>query len=128
MTSLLDFISFCGILNLTKYLGGKMMKKEEILEKSKVENKKYDERERQGLVQAIYISYSVGIIATFFFYCIALFRGQPSYSYLSIMWLLIGTSNIGRYFKVNKKTSYMVAGIICLIAGCVFAIFYILNI
>lgn len=92
------------------------MTKEEILEKSRKENKSGDEREKEILSDATKYSYIVMIFFAAFYSFIRSQKGEPMMDLPAVCCASAFTNFIYRFIKTKEK-SYLVVAVITLIAG-----------
>lgn len=105
-----------------------IMNKEEILEKSRQENKGKDERELQAIAQGCKIAFAVGGILCVLFATLAWIHKDLAIfcSSYSVYFAMGGTAYILKYTKVRKKYELAFGIYFVLIAAALFAV-YILR-
>lgn len=95
----------------------KAMDKEEILAKSREENKDGDEREKQFLYKCAYIATAVGLILYGIISVVLAFTDEMSYEMNIVTFAIIGTMYTIFGVKTTKrKPLFLAAGIVCLVA------------
>jgi hypothetical protein len=102
--------------NLAKMLGGFIMNKEEILEKSRQENRGGDERERQVKDKSMMWSYIVMILMVAIFSFIRSEQGLPFMDLSATLGASVCAAMAYRFIKTKDK-QYLIIAIIALIVA-----------
>lgn len=102
--------------------------KEEILSKSRKENKNGDEREQQYLYKGAYFATSVGFLLYGIITVVLAIFDKHSYEMNVVTFAIIGTMYTAFGLKTSKrKPLFLAEGIICIAASVVSLICWILQ-
>ncbi len=105
-----------------------VMDKEEILARSREENKHGDEREQQALYKAAYIATAVGFLLYGILSVVLAIFDRHSYEMNIVTFAIIGTMYTIWGFKTTKRRQlFLAAGIVCLIASVTSLVCWILQ-
>jgi len=97
------------------------MKKEEILEKSRLE--KHDEGQKDIVIRSSQYG-EIGLIVCFIVLIVfKLFNGLPAQDLLSLFWAYLGMKNVYRYQR-DKSKANLIAAVCGMIASVCFALAY----
>ncbi|MBP5618233.1 MAG: hypothetical protein J6X61_03685 [Clostridia bacterium] len=103
------------------------MNKDEILERSRRENKNMDERERDALARAGRVASGVGgLVCGVILILEAIFAGQISYAIWAVYLSITGTTLLYKFLRLRRKHE-LIFGLIELALAAVFLVFYILQ-
>ncbi len=104
------------------------LSKEEILDRSRKENKNGDERENEYLYKGAYIATAVGFILYGIISIVLAVFDKVSYEMNIVTFAIIGTMYTVFGFKTTKrKPLFLAAGFICLTASVAMLICWILQ-
>ncbi len=104
------------------------LSKEEILAKSREENKYGDEREQQSLYRAAYTSTAVGFFLYGIISVVLALLNKHSYEMNIVTFAIIGTMyTIWGVKSTKRKPLFLSAGIICIVASVVTLVCWILQ-
>ncbi len=105
----------------------KQLSKEEILEKSRKENKDGDEREKQYLYKGAYFATCIGFLLYGIISIVLAILEKPSYEMNIVLFAIIGTMYTVFGAKTTKhKKLFLCAGIVCLVASVTTLVCWIL--
>lgn len=105
------------------------LSKEEILARSRAENKHGDEREQQSLYKAAYTATAVGFILYGIIAIVLAVLGKHSYEMTIVMFGIMGTMYTVWGVKTTKRRAlFLSAGIVAISASVVAAVCWILEI
>ena len=103
------------------------MNKEEVLEKSRRENRGMDERERDALARAGRVASGVGgAVCAVVLVLEAILSGQISYAVWAVYLAMTGTTLLVKFLLLRKKHE-LVFGVIELMLAAAFLTFYVLQ-
>lgn len=103
------------------------MNKDEILKRSRNENKGQDEMERDVDAKAGRQAASIGLLAcALLFLTERLVKDQTNYSAWIVYCVLMCTMELSRFSKLRKKSD-LITGLIMLVCGAAFVAFYIIS-
>ena len=103
------------------------MKKEEILEKSRQENKNLDERERDALARAGRIATAVGaFVCTAIILLETLLSDRVHFSTWAVFLAMTGTTLLVKYIKL-KKVHELIFALLQLAVAATFFVFFVLD-
>ena len=106
----------------------KVMSKEEILAKSREENKHWDERELQSIYKAAYTATSVGFLLYGIISIVLALFDKFSYEMNIVTFAIIGTMYTIWGIKTTKrKPFFLAAGTVCVAASIASLICWILQ-
>lgn len=104
------------------------MKKEEILEKSRLENENMDERERKIDDDSVYHG-MIGVLALALLYLfVKIFTNQPYADMLSILTTNLTVASFYKYKKISNKKFFLISGILGAIATIGFITAYVIEV
>lgn len=105
-----------------------MLSKEEILTKSREENKNGDEREQQYLYKGAYLATAVGFLVYGIISVVLAIFDKPSYEMNIVIFAILGTMYTVFGLKTTKrKQLFLCAGIISIAASVVATVCWILQ-
>ena len=103
------------------------MNKEEILERSRQENKNMDERERDALARAGRVASGVGgLVCGVVLILEAIFAGQVGYAVWAVYLSITGTTLLVKFFRL-RRVHELIFGLIELVLAAAFLVFYVLQ-
>ena len=103
------------------------MTKEEILEKSRQENKKHDEMERDALARAGKLACAVGgLVCMAIIVLEAIFSDRVSMSTWAVYLSMTGTMLLMKYLRLKKKHE-LVFGVLELALAAVFFVMFVIG-
>ena len=104
------------------------MNKEEILERSRKENKNLDEMEKNALAKGGQRAYAVGgLVCAAIILLEAIFAKQVSLIPWAVYLSMTGTALLVKYFQLRKKHE-LVFGLVQLAMAAVFFVMYVIQI
>jgi hypothetical protein len=106
--------------------GGDFMTKEEILEKSRNENKRGDEMEKKILGDAMKYSYLAMILAAAIFAFIRAEKGYPIMDLPAVCCVSMFTNFMFRYVKTKEKFN-LIMSLVMLAAAVISAVFFFMG-
>lgn len=103
------------------------MNKEDILNLSKQENKRFDERQKEGIVDSCNKAYRIGrLLCAIILSLEAFVLNKINYGMFTIFMIMTGTYLFYEY-KYTQRKYRMILSVIYLLAGIVFFIIFIVK-